>query len=103
MDMFIGPDQEHDSLISYVQKNVPALQSKAKQQHEDLVAAQYQLKLQQAKVKAALEKDIPNEFRNLKYSMENGAGDLGKFKEKMDTDLENIASNLKKEGHDRAM
>ena len=35
--------------------------------------------------------------------MDNGAGDLGKFKEKMDTDLEKIVSDLKKEGHDRAM
>lgn len=84
LDEFIGPSLENKSLITYIQKMMPQLQKKDRMLEENMSATTFSLKNLNSKVKNALEKELPNEFRGINYKIDTGEQDLKEWKAKMD-------------------
>lgn len=95
MPEFIGPSLENKSLISYMQKMVPQLQKKDRALEENLSSSTFSLKNLNSKVKNALEKELPNEFRGLNYKIDTGEKDLKEWKFKVDELFEKVDKDCK--------
>ena len=62
---------------------------------ENLGQATFSLKNLTAKVKNAVEKEIPNEFRGVNYKMDSSERDLKEWKFKVTTQFEEIDNKAK--------